>query len=239
MKTLILSDLHANIYALEAIWAREKDCDLILCAGDLVDYGPFPRETLAWVREHEVVCVQGNHDARVALNYRQGNTLETVAPEERLWVHLNAGLLSEDEVRFLENLPIARTVALDGQLYGLTHLFKDCDEIVSLHAFRQFCKETFDHAAPGEINRLILGHTHHQAVRYLSDDCLWLNPGSTSYRRTDDPDPSAHYATIVDGRISLKRLDYDRTPLFRFLQGVRLKEWEMKVAHFFFGPREG
>lgn len=49
MKALILSDIHSNIYALEAIWNKERDSDLILCAGDLVDYGPFPQEVLAWV----------------------------------------------------------------------------------------------------------------------------------------------------------------------------------------------
>ncbi len=37
-------------------------------------------------------------------------------------------------------------------------------------------------------NRLVIGHTHRQAVRYLSDSPLWLNPGSVSYRRFDDLD---------------------------------------------------
>ena len=46
MKLLILSDLHANLPALEAVWAREKDCDAVLCAGDLVDWGFFPREVV-------------------------------------------------------------------------------------------------------------------------------------------------------------------------------------------------
>ena len=55
MKALILSDLHSNIHALEAIWARERDSDAIYCAGDLVDYGPFPNEVLDWVRQRRVV----------------------------------------------------------------------------------------------------------------------------------------------------------------------------------------
>ena len=46
MKALILSDVHSNVIALEAIWAREGDADAIYCAGDLVDYGVYPRETL-------------------------------------------------------------------------------------------------------------------------------------------------------------------------------------------------
>ena len=239
MKTLVLSDIHSNIYALEAIWHKEHDSDRIICAGDLVDYGPFPREVLAWVRDHGVTCVQGNHDAWLALNYRRGSTLETVPEPERAWVHLNAGLLKEDEIRFLENLPKSLTCDLDGITYGMTHIFNDYNEIVSLHAYGQFIAEAFDHAAPAEISRLIMGHTHRQAVRYLADDRLWLNPGSVSYRRHDDPDPAAHYAVITDGKISLRRLDYDRSPLYNYLQNIRLNEEEMRVARFFFGPREG
>lgn len=238
MKTLVLSDIHSNIYALEAIWRKEHDSDRTLCAGDLVDYGPFPREVLAWVGDHDVPCVQGNHDAWLALNYRWGNTLETVPETERAWVHLNAGLLSEKEIRFLESLPKVLTFDLDGITYGLTHMYRDYNEIVSLYAYDQFIAEAFDHAATDEISRLIMGHTHRQAVRYLADDRLWLNPGSVSYRREDDPDPAAHYAVITDGKISLRRLDYDRSPLYRFVRNIHLNESEIKVARFFFGPRE-
>ena len=82
-----------------------------------------------------------------------------------------------------------------------------------------------------------MGHTHRQSIRYLSDMCSWLNPGSVSYRRRDDPDQAAHYATIIDGKISLKRAEYDISPLYRFVQNISLKESEMEVANFFFGPR--
>ena len=74
-----------------------------------------------------------------------------------------------------------------------------------------------------------------RCVRYLSDDLLWLNPGSVSYRRPDDPDLSTHYVTITDGRISLHRLPYDVTPLQRYVRGVRLRRRETQRARRFFG----
>jgi putative phosphoesterase len=237
MKVLIFSDIHSNIYALETIWKKEHDSDLILCAGDLVDYGPYPRQVLAWIREHGVQCVQGNHDAWVSLSYRQGHTLEAIAEEERAWVHLNASLLEETDIEFLEHLPISRSFELDGIAYGMQHIYRDYKEIVSLHAFDQFRMQSFDPALSNRISRLILGHTHRQSVRYLSDECLWLNPGSASYRRHDDPDQTTHYATITDGKISLKRLAYDISPLQRSIQTITLKESEMEVARYFFGAR--
>ena len=237
MKALILSDIHSNIYALESIWAVEGDSDIVYATGDLVDYGPHPREVLDWVRAHAVICTQGNHDSWLAHHFRGGNFLENVAPAERCWVHHNASLLDEEDITFLESLPKTHDFELDGIAYGLAHLYQDYEEITSLHAYAAFQQRSFTgHGHPG-FSRLILGHTHRQAVRYLSDTILWLNPGSVSYRRADDPDQSAHYATILDRVISLKRLPYDLRPVQRAIQGIRLKESENRVVEGFFGPR--
>ena len=59
MRILIIADIHANWAALDAI---REPFDACLCVGDLVEYGPQPREVVAWVRENCVRCVRGNHD---------------------------------------------------------------------------------------------------------------------------------------------------------------------------------
>ncbi|MBN1665961.1 MAG: metallophosphoesterase family protein [Anaerolineales bacterium] len=233
MKALILSDIHSNIEALEAIWAQENDSDLVYCTGDLVDYGPHPAAVIAWVQEHAVRCVQGNHDRFLTMIYQRGERLADLPVEQRAWVHHNASLLKESDIKFLEALPEQLSFELDGKQYGLRHMYRDYEEIISLHAFNQFSAETFPECEPGVIQRLILGHTHRQAVRYLSDAQLWLNPGSVSYRRKDDPDQSAHYATITNGQISLKRLTYDVRPVFASMSQAVLKESEMRHIELF------
>jgi hypothetical protein len=57
---------------------------------------------------------------------------------------------------------------------------------------------------------------------------LWANPGSVSYRRPDDLDQTAHYATIIDGALSLSRISYDHSVLFEITQGLKLSENERK-----------
>ena len=52
MKLLIISDIHGNIDALEAVWAADGWADQIYCAGDLTDYGVFPKQVIAWLKEH-------------------------------------------------------------------------------------------------------------------------------------------------------------------------------------------
>ena len=237
MKALILSDIHSNIYALEAIWSKENDSDVIYITGDLVDYGPYPRDVIDWIRTHKAQCTLGNHDHWLVENYRAGNLYHKIPQDSRFWVHHNASLLDDAHINFLESLPKNISFDLNGIDYGLTHLYHEYDEITSIHAFEEFRRCSFATTARPNFSRLILGHTHRLCIHYLSDELLWLNPGSVSYRRRDDPDQSAHYATITDGKISLKRIGYDITPLQQDIRHVILKESEMQVAAWFFGPR--
>lgn len=237
MKALVISDIHSNIYALEAIWKCEHDSDIIYCAGDLVDVGPFPKEVIAWVREHNVVCVQGNHDRQVAACYREHPLLHQMLERAREWHHHNAQLLDEAEVAFLEQLPLAVDFELDGKHYGLTHMYKGYNLIVSTHAFETFRAQAFATDTPETISRIIFGHTHRRGIYHLGDNMTWLNPGSVSYRRQDDPDQTAHYLTIVDGTIQLQRVAYDLGPLRQYIQSVTLQKLELDSARWFFGPR--
>lgn len=233
MKVLIISDVHSNIHALEAIWARENDSDKIYSLGDLVDYGPYPRQVLDWVRAHEVLSVQGNHDAWVSSRYREGKALDNVPLEDRAWVDQNVSLLDDSDIDFLEQLPETLTFEADGFGYALTHIYDQYREIKSLQQYEEFRQDRF---ASVPYTRLLLGHTHRQAIRYLSDELLWLNPGSGSYRRPDDPDQTAHYATITDGTLSLRRIEYDHHRLFQVTQGLKLNERERKHEQAW-GPR--
>jgi predicted phosphodiesterase len=67
MRVAVISDIHANLPALEATAeAIEREgADQIWCLGDLVGYGPHPNECCAWTREHAAVCLSGNHDLGV------------------------------------------------------------------------------------------------------------------------------------------------------------------------------
>lgn len=235
MKALVLSDVHANIYALEAVWSQEKDSDIVYCAGDLVDYGPFPGEVIAWMREHDAVCVQGNHDRKVAALYRQPEKLTDIPDEEWKWKHDNARKLGEDEIAFLERLPESVSFWMDGIGYSMQHLYFKYETIESLYQFNEYWQShAEEEVRAAEHKRLLFGHTHRRAVHYLGDRELWLNPGSLSYRRKDDPSKDAQYMTITDGRIEMKSVEYDRSPLLGATKATRLCASELEVGLRFF-----
>jgi predicted phosphodiesterase len=67
MRILIISDVHANLTALDAVLVDAGQVDAIWCLGDLVGYGPDPNQCIQRIQELPgLVCLQGNHDAAVS-----------------------------------------------------------------------------------------------------------------------------------------------------------------------------
>lgn len=65
MRILVVSDIHGNRAALEAVAASES-YDAVLCLGDIVGYGPAPTWCTRWVQKNATWTVQGNHDRATA-----------------------------------------------------------------------------------------------------------------------------------------------------------------------------
>ena len=106
MKVLVISDIHANIRALDTILREEADYDLLCCAGDFTDYGISPREVLERFRRlRNTVLVYGNHDRHVINTYESG-AWTNVADGTYKWVHYNCERLSEKDVDWMKQLPI-------------------------------------------------------------------------------------------------------------------------------------
>ncbi len=244
MKLLVISDIHSNIWALDKILDTEKNFDLLCCAGDLVDYGTAPGQVVDCMRQYSSnVLVQGNHDLHAVEIWKQ-DQYRDVVPEKFKWVHHNCQRLDEDRIHYLEQLPLRVTFEADGYVYMIQHQFDNAYGLVeSRHQFDEFWKQ---HAEPEYKNskkrRMIFGHTHRQCIHVLDQDMLWLNPGSASYRRPDDPDKTAHYAVVENGEIQLRRVSYDRShcleEAIKLNQVHGMMKTELQDFFFFFGDAE-
>ena len=85
MRYLIISDIHANWEALEAVLRRAEGAyDRIICCGDVVGYGPDPNRVAEWVREHVDAIVRGNHD-KVAAGLEDLDWFNPAAKQAALW----------------------------------------------------------------------------------------------------------------------------------------------------------
>ena len=70
MKIAVISDIHANVYALMNVLEDidNEKVDTIVCLGDLVGYGSQPNEVISMIKERHILCIKGNYDNSVVDN---------------------------------------------------------------------------------------------------------------------------------------------------------------------------
>ena len=116
MRYALISDIHANLPALEAVLAdvaRRADIAATWHLGDLVGYAPWPNETVALLRAHGISGVAGNYDSTVATRYRHCGCQYEDPRQEQLSHQSYAWTLahvSEETRRFLDGLPFRVTI---------------------------------------------------------------------------------------------------------------------------------
>ncbi len=202
MRLALLSDVHANLEALDAVLAHAEGwgADAVVCAGDLVGYGPDPEACIERVRSRGALCVAGNHDAMVLgnLGFERCNS---VGIRAALWTRR---MLSSGARAFLASLPATRRI---GDVVICHGSLDDVEEYLASPPHADAALAALAEREPGA-GVLVAGHTHHQAVYRtgvpwqppprgtripLAATWRWLvNPGSVGQSR--DRSPLARYA---------------------------------------------
>lgn len=216
MRYLVISDIHSNLPALQAVLFNAPDVDAIWCLGDVVGYGPNPNGCIERIEEYSHVCIVGNHDwgvlgradlfifnqdAREALFWTQGElspenrqflaqTPKTMTIEDYLLVH---GSPREPLWEYLLDVQRAKQsfLAIDSQVVfvGHTHL-PLIFEWVEASQEARLLLPSFDEPLKLDGRRLI------------------VNPGSVGQPR--DGDPRAAYGILdTEARtFEFRRVDY-------------------------------
>lgn len=212
-RILLISDVHGNLLALEAVLAAAGPVDGIWVMGDTVGYGPDPSDVLALLKEKRTRMVAGNHDLAVAT----GQGLAAFNPHAREAARLHREWLSAAERDDLAVLPL--TVEQDA--FSLCH--GSLRDPVWEYVFTAAQADASIGISPTP--HVCNGHTHVPAI-YRKDarvaqvpfregrpvkltGRMLVNPGSVGQPR--DGDPRAAYALLdVDGgTIELRRSSYD------------------------------
>jgi predicted phosphodiesterase len=215
MRYLVVSDIHANWQALEAVLAdADGQYEQILCCGDLVGYGADPNRVVDWARTHVTEVIRGNHDRASAFD----EDLEWFNPAARKSAEWTRRALTAENRDWLRALPAGPRTVMD---FDLIHGSpRDEDEYLVTPSE---LKEAFLHM----FHRLtFFGHTHWQcafswdeghysdwasgALLDVRGNAAWLvNPGAVGQPR--DRDPRAGYALfdVPSGEVQLKRVAYD------------------------------
>ena len=113
MRIAIISDIHANLEALEAVSAtiRKQTIDTIVCLGDIVGYGASPNPCIELIRSHTPYILLGNHD-EAAIDLVRAEYFNPYARIAAEWTHDE---LTEEHRVFIRNLPF--TLEIEGLLF--------------------------------------------------------------------------------------------------------------------------
>jgi putative phosphoesterase len=198
MRILLLSDIHSNWPALQAVCERG---DLCLFLGDLVDYGGEPKPCVEWIKANATHAIRGNHDHGAAqdVDINGGIGFKYLSSVTR---PLTRARLGENDLRYLADLPVTQSLVLDGRRFLLVHATPrdPLDEFAPPDA------EFWARRLQGvEADVVCVGHTHYQYVLEVNGT-LVINPGSVGLQR--DGDPRVGYALLEDHKVEFRRVEY-------------------------------
>jgi len=188
----ILSDIHGNLPALQAVLAdaRESGCIQFLSLGDVAGYGAQPGECIDALAELGAINILGNHDSYITekMNCPRSRVVTQIIEYQRsvlkahqvAWLKKSECQLQEGPLLFVHGGP---EDSRDQYLYSVS-------------------KKT----VPAGIRWLFSGHTHVQVLADFGDNG-YCNPGSVGQPR--DGDKRAAYAILDGGEVTLRRVAYD------------------------------
>ncbi len=215
MRVAIVSDIHGNLHALEAVLeAIDRDApDAIWCLGDLVGYGPRPNRCCALVAERADVCLIGNHDLAVLGRL----DLDDFQPDAALSARWTTAALEDEGRVYLESL------VSSGEREGVGLFHASPRDPVWEYVLTPDVAAASMAATSQEL--VLVGHSHvalhyrlsdgmllpadHGTELGLSGDRWLLNPGSVGQPRDTDPRAAWMLLDLEARRASYRRVEYD------------------------------
>jgi predicted phosphodiesterase len=189
----ILSDIHSNVAALEAVLADADalGCSRIISLGDVVGYLAEPGRCIDLLWERSAVNIMGNHDGYLVdgTNCARSPTVSMITDYQRTIVtprQLSWLAGSMDSVRDGDSLFV----------HGGPNDHRD-----------QYLYKVAPSMLPPGVAKMFSGHTHVQVLARFAGAHAYCNPGSVGQPR--DGDPRAAYATFDGDSVALRRVDYD------------------------------
>ncbi len=231
MRILLISDIHSNLAALEAVFQAAGHFDQVWCLGDIVGYGPEPNACIERLREFNLICLAGNHDLAVV----NKASLDDFSQDAREVIWWTRERLAAAHVKWLETLPTMMVVAE----YGITLVHASPRdpiwEYIVTPEIAAHCLESV------ETPICFFGHTHvprlfrkptlglgvvaeepsvDKAVSLMLER-MFINPGSVGQPRDDDPRAAFALLDLETMTLTYHHIGYDVGATQRLMRQAR------------------
>ena len=204
----LISDVHANVLALEAALAslRLSGADTVLCLGDLVGYGPSPNETIELLRERHVMCCLGDADERIAFRFAARDDRKGVADGTIEWTR---GIIEPQHVEWLRGLPVQRRLETP---FGRVRAFHGSAEDPADRTDLQQDPVTLTRLLERHRCKVLTaGGSHVPYFRQVGAAGWVVNPGSVGLSLNGEPGADVCVLRIDAGGVEVRmdKVDYD------------------------------
>jgi len=201
----IIADVHSNLEALNAVLGdigTRTDVARILCAGDIVGYGPEPNKVCEKVRSSNIICSQGNHDRGMDLS-----NLDWFNPDAREALMWTAQRISQRNKEWLLGLPKIYEEKILGRIVKLVHgspadpLYEYVMPDTSTDLLRHYLNVS-------KADILVTGHTHIPFVAKFGKK-LFINAGSVGQPRDGNPKACYVLLNLKTLKAEIVRVEYN------------------------------
>jgi predicted phosphodiesterase len=231
MRIAVISDVHSNLLALDAVLDQAGAVDAVWHLGDIVGYGPEPDAVVERLSAVGAIGVRGNHDAAAS----GGTEIEWFNPEARSAMEWTLGVISEPTRSWLADLPERRTVADFTLVHGSgrdptwEYVTSSAAAQSSLGAMRtRHGCNGHTHIPVGffEVGERVGGVSPERGASdgtiSLADGRWLLNPGSVGQPRDGDARASYLILDTEAGTATWRRVAYDIAAVGRAMRAVGL-----------------
>ena len=221
MKRPFISDIHSNLEALDAVLEdiRQQGISEVYCLGDIVGYGPNPRECLEKVMELDV-CILGNHDEAVLFDPEGFNHVALRAivwTRDQLKGHRGESAAAMRCWDFLGELPRIRTegdfMFVHGSPRDPTNEYVFEFDVYNgrkmealFDRIERYCFQGHTHIPGVFTHRKFFSPDDCNFQYRLTDEKVMINVGSVGQPR--DCDPRACYVVVIDDQVTFRRVEY-------------------------------
>ena len=231
MRFALVSDIHGNVEALAAVFARIAPGDDVLCLGDIVGYGPDPNACLALVRERARETVLGNHDVAAI----DGDGLEYFNAAARKAIEWTQTVLAPEHAAWLDGLSYETRLPEFLLVHGApVDYFKYIlDKAAAAEAFAStdaplvFVGHSHiaEYYAQGPGGAIEHGHRQRGGELVLESGMRYIvNPGSVGQPRDSNPDASFAFFDAAARRITWERIPYAIADVQQKIEAAHLPE---------------
>ncbi len=203
----VFSDIHGNLQALESVLSdiERNNIDEVIYLGDIIGFGPNPKECLDLIKDSRIKMVKGNHEIYQLNEDIYNNHLTYDEKLHRDWIKKQ---LDEKEMEYIENLPMTIEELIEGNLFTFSHFFFNEDKTYYQPLNILGDNRIFEVAKSLETDYMFFGHSHD--AFQINNDGLFTCVGSSGCTKKN-----VTFYTIIEVveksvRITKKELEYDR-----------------------------